>query len=196
MFVTLFSFSLQVSFRNDYFFLLIDRHCEKIHWLWFKYQSDHDWNRKIQNKCDRREKINAKTENAKRKQKIYAKRSRMKILLKILNRENICKLIWWNDRYFKTKQKQKQQNDIDFANVCCFKFLEFELFEFLLIDAFWLTANFENIQTWNKILTHRRLTKNCEKNELVWLNNKLNWSMFFFYSCHCFRIVCNKFISF
>ena len=38
--------------------------------------------------------------------------------------------------FFETKQKQrqKQQNDIDFANVCCFKFLEFKFFEFLLIE--------------------------------------------------------------
>ena len=34
------------------------------------------------------------------------------------------------------RTKQKQQNNIDFANVCCFKFFEFVFFEFLLIDAF------------------------------------------------------------
>ena len=40
-----------------------DRHCEKIHWRWFKYQFDFDKNKKIQNKCDKREKINSKTKN-------------------------------------------------------------------------------------------------------------------------------------
>ena len=34
------------------------------------------------------------------------------------------------------RTEKKQQNDIDFANVYCFKFFEFEFFEFLLIDAF------------------------------------------------------------
>ena len=38
---------------------------------------------------------------------------------------------------------KRKQSDIDFADVCCFEFLEFEIFEFLLIDAFWLTVNFE-----------------------------------------------------
>ena len=42
----------------------------------------------------------------------------------------------------RAKQKQKQQNDIDSASVCCFKLLEFELFESLLIGASWLTASY------------------------------------------------------
>ena len=47
---------------------------------------------------------------------------------------------------FSNKQKQ---NDIDFANVCCFNLFEFEVFEFLLIDAFWLIADFEQkVKIW------------------------------------------------
>ena len=162
MLVTLFFFSFQTSFRSDYFFLLIDRHCEEIHWLWFRYQSDHDWNRKIQSKCDKREEINAKTKNAKRKQKIYAKRSRMKILLRILisiECKRHLQINMMKRSISRAEQKQKQQNDIDFASVCCFKLFEFEFFEFLLIDAFWLAADSEiekSLTTTSKRLRKRR----------------------------------------
>ena len=90
------------------------------------------------------------------------------------------------------KQKQKQQNDIDFANVYCFKFFEFEFFECLLIDAFWLIANSEQ----NKMLTHRRLTKNCEKDELIWSCSKfaLIVVFHFFMSFVFVSFVCKKFI--
>ena len=63
----------------------------------------------------------------------------MKILMKILILIECKKHLQINmmkRSISRTKQKQKQQNDIDFANVCCFELFEFELFEFLLIDAF------------------------------------------------------------
>ena len=86
-----------------------------------------------------------------------------------------------------SRTKQKQQNDIDFASVCCFKFLEFEFFEFLLIDAFWLIANSETENHWR----HERRANDCEKNELNWLRIKFTLIVVFhfFMSCHCFRIV-------
>ena len=64
--------------------------------------------------------------------------------------KNSCKLIWWNDWFLEQK---KQQNDIDFANVYCVKFL--------LIDAFWLIANFETKNHW------RQRTNDCEKDEFI-----------------------------
>ena len=45
------------------------------------------------------------------------------------------------DFFDKIEAKTKRQNDIDFANVNCWKFFEFEFFKFWLIDVFWLIAN-------------------------------------------------------
>ena len=111
-----------------------------------------------------------------------------------LDRENICKLIWWNDRCLKIKQKQKQQNDIDFANVCCFKLFEFELFEFLLIGAFWLTADIRNMTCWRQT---NEQTKICEKDELNWLRDRFTLIVVFhFFMSFVFvsLLWCNRFI--
>ena len=120
-------------------------------------------------RCKCASKKDAKT---KKRKQIYVKAIEMKILLNWY--ERYLQINMKNRSISRAKQKQKQQNDIDFADVCCLKLLEFVLFEFLLIDAFWLTANFEfeNIETWIRILTHKRLTKSCEKDELVWLSSK------------------------
>ena len=86
---------------------------------------------------------------------------------------------------FQSKQKQKQQSDIDFANVCCFKFLGFELFEFLLIGTFWLIANFEaerwRIDDWQKIAK-----------KTSWFDRAANshWSLFFNSWCNMFSYRC------
>ena len=42
---------------------------------------------------------------------------------------------------FFNKTKTKRQNDIDFANVNCWKIFEFEFFKYWLIDIYWLIAN-------------------------------------------------------
>ena len=90
----------------------------------------------------------------------------------------------------RAKQKQKQQNDIDFANVCCFKFFEFEFFEFLLIDAFWLIANYK---------TKSRLTKYWRIDDDKKLRKKTNWIdcvtnsrwlLFFISLCYLFSYCC------
>ena len=89
----------------------------------------------------------------------------------------------WNRSISRAKQKQKQQNDIDFASVCCFKLLEFELFEFLLIDAFWLTADVE--------------TEICEDDELNWLRNRFTLTvvLHLFMSFALVSLLwCNRFI--
>ena len=195
MLVTLFSSLLQVSFRSDYFFLLIDRHCEENHRRWLKYLFDHDWRWKFQSKCDRREEINAKQKMRRRKQKIYAKAIEMRILLRILISIECRRHLQINmmkRSISRAKQKQKQ-NDIDFANVCCFKLLEFELFEFLLIDAFWLTADSE-IESMNT--THWRRTNDYENDEFVWLNIKSIDS--YSSTLHVIALIslCNRFIFF
>ena len=97
--------------------------------------------------------------------KIYVETIEMKILLKILLKilsnwcEKYLQINMWKRSIFRTKQKQKQQNDIDFANVCCFKLFEFEFFEFLLIDRFWLTANFETKQNVDASTIDKKLRK-------------------------------------
>ena len=89
----------------------------------------------------------------------------------------------------RAEQKQKQ-SDIDFANVCCFKLLEFELFEFLLIGAFWLAANSEAENHW------RRRQTTTKKTNLFRLNSKSIDSCFSILHVICSRIVVrNRFIS-
>ena len=70
MLVTLFSSFLQTSFRSDYSFLLsIDIAKRFIDWN-VNSVTDHDWSWRTQIRCDRREEINAKAEDAKKKTKI------------------------------------------------------------------------------------------------------------------------------
>ena len=57
---------------------------------------------------------------------------------------------------FSSKQKQ---NDIDFVDVYCFKLFEFELFEFLLIDEFWLIADVETKQNIDALTIDKELRK-------------------------------------
>ena len=118
----------------------------------------------------------------------------MKILLRILSN--------WCERYLQISminrsisRAKKQQNDIDFASVCCFKLLEFELFEFLLIDAFWLIADSETENRLTKRWLFWRRANDCEKNELFWLNNKSIDSCFSILRAIAFvSLVCKKFI--
>ena len=98
-------------------------------------------------------------------------RNLLKILISIECKKHLI-INMKNRSISRAEQKQKQQNDNSFANVCCFKLLEFVLFEFLLIDASWLIANFEQQNLLNKILTYWRRTKNCEKDEFIELNSK------------------------
>ena len=84
---------------------------------------------------------------------------------------------------FRTKQKQKHQNDIDFANVCCFKFVEFEFFVFLLIDAFWLIANIEIWRVDDKQTNKQKFVK---KNRWIDCVTNSHWLLFFISSCHLF----------
>ena len=97
----------------------------------------------------------------------------------------------------RAKQKQKQQNDIDFANVCCFKFFEFEFFEFLLIDSLWLIADFETeiVERWIKCWRIDDWQKIAKKTNLFRLKNKFIDFSFSRIHVICFHIVvCNKFI--
>ena len=70
MLVTLFSSLLQASSRSDYSFLLsIDIAKRSIDWS-VDSVTGHDWSWWIHSRCDRREEINAKAEDAKKKTKI------------------------------------------------------------------------------------------------------------------------------
>ena len=132
-FVTLFFFLFQISLRNDYlFFLSID-----IAKKFIDCDSNIcliviDVENFITNAINVKKK--SKTKNLRKKKK-YIRRKRKFWSRKYLQINMMKRSI------FRTKQKQKHQNDIDFANVYCFKFVEFEFFVFLLIDAFWLIAN-------------------------------------------------------
>ena len=114
----------------------------------------------------------------------------MRILLKILLRI----LLNWRERYLqismknrsisRAEQKQKQQDDIDFASVCCFKLFEFELFEFLLIGAFWLAADLETKNHW------RQRTDDCEEDGLIWSCSRFIELLFFISSCDMLSYRC------
>ena len=194
MFVTLFSSFLQISSRNNYFISSIDWHCKEIYWRNVNIMTNHCWSWKFQSKCDDNENWNAKTKEVRRQKNICEDHEnenfvenldfdRCKRYLQI----NIMKRSIFRA---KQKQRQKQQNDIDFANVCCFKLLEFEFFEFLLIDRFWLIANVETKDR----LTTTTTTKSWWENDLNWLNSKFTLTFVFQLFMLLFSYRCNKFI--
>ena len=188
MLVTLFFSLLQASSRSEYLISSIDRHCQEIHWLKRRCVTDHDWSWKSQNKCDKRRDVNAKTEEEVRRQRIYEKITRMRILnenlvenLDLDRMQKTSEYLYEKSIDFSSKQKQ---SDIDFAEICCFKLLEFELFEFLLIDEFWLIADIET-EYW-RIDDWQRVAKKASWFDHV--ADLLSYVLQLFFSCHCSRI--------
>ena len=110
--IIFFFFSNFVSKRI--FIFSINRYCKEIHWLWFKYLFDYNWRQKFQNKCDKREETNSKAENAKTKTKNLCENCENENLVENFDREDICKLIWWNDRFLK-KSKSKNRKTISIS---------------------------------------------------------------------------------
>ena len=165
-FFLFFKFRLEATIS---FLLSIDIAKKFIDWS-VDIVTDYCWSWTIQNKCDRREDVNAKAKNVREDENKYMRSREWESWMRILN-ENF-EWEFWSRRYLqinmmkrsilKTKQRE---SDIDFANVCCLKLLEFELFQFLLIDAFWLTADIENMTHW------RRTDEQTEVSE----NDELNW---------------------
>ena len=186
MFVTLFSSFFQVSFRSDYFIFSIDRHCQEVHWLKRRCVIDHDWSWKSQSKCDRRRDVNAKIKKEMRRQKIYAKITRMRIL-----NENLD-----FDRMQKTSEYLYEKS-IDFSNTTKAKRYWFRRDMLLQTSRIWTFRIFINRRILidcryrDTILTHRRLTESCEEDELIWSCNRfieLYSSVFLFMSLLSYRL--------
>ena len=109
--IILFSSSSFVSKRI--FISSIDRHCKEIHWLWLRYLSDHDWRWKFQSRCDRREETNSKAKDAKTKTENICESCENENLVENLDREDICRLVWWNDRFLrKNKNRDRKATSI------------------------------------------------------------------------------------
>ena len=185
MLVTLFSSLLQASSRSDYLISSIDRHCQEVHWLKRRCVIDHDWSWKSQNRCDRRRDVNAKTEEEMRRQKIYAKITRMRIL-----NENFDL-----DRMQKTSEYLYEKS-LDFSSTTKAKrywFRKDMLLQTFRIWTFRVLINRRiliDCKYRDRILTHRRLTESCEKDELIDCVTNSHWLLFFISSCHVLSYRC------
>ena len=135
MLVTLSSPLLQASSRSDYSFLLsIDIAKRFIDWS-VGDVTDHDWSWRTQSKCGRREEINAKAEDAKKKTKIEdicescENENLVENLVENLDLdrcERYLQISMKNRSISRAEQKQKQQSDTisqtyavsNFSNMC------------------------------------------------------------------------------
>ena len=90
---------------------------------------------------------------------------------------------------FQNQTKTKTTKRYRFRERMLFQISRIWIFRIFINRRVLIDCRLENEKLIDKSLTHRRLTKNYEKDEFVWLSNKFNRSIFFSYSCHCFRIV-------